>query len=136
MSLRVSDVNFLAQTVKVNGRTAFFGDTAASALHKYIIRRNELFPNSDLLFVNAAGARLSRQKYYFRLKRYALKVGIDEDKATPQALRNSLAVHLLDDGADMKSVQNILRYKQSWHIFRYVDITPRFITGVKGLVIA
>jgi integrase/recombinase XerD len=136
MSLRASDVNFTAQTVKVHGRAAFFGNAAASALYKYTIRRSELLPENDLLFVNFTGKRLSRQRYCTRLKRYALKAGIPEDKATPQALRNSLAVHLLDNGANMKSVQNIMRYKQSWHIFRYAEITPKFLTGVKGLAVA
>ncbi|GBR75077.1 putative integrase XerC super family, partial [Candidatus Termititenax aidoneus] len=136
MSLRSGDINFTAQTVKVNGHTAFFGDAAASALYKYTLRRAELLPENNLLFVNSAGKRLSRQRYCTRLKCYAVKAGISEDKATPQALRNSLAVHLLDNGADMKSVQNIMRYKQPWHIFRYAEMTPSFLMGVKGLAVA
>ena len=136
MTVRADDVNFITQTVKVNGRKAFFGDAAASALYKYILRRPELMPKNDLLFINAYGNRLSRQKYYGRLKRYAIKSGIPADKATPLVLRNSLAVHLLNDGADVKSVQNIMRYRQSGHIFRYMDITPNFLMGVKGLAAA
>lgn len=62
---------------------------------------------NDPLFINLSGERLSRQGFWKIIKSYAKKAEIEKD-ITPQTLRNSFAVHLIDNGANIRTVQEIL----------------------------
>ena len=59
------------------------------------------------LFVNTNGARLTRQGFWKIIKAYAQSAGIDKD-ITPQTIRHSFASHLLENGADMRAIQEML----------------------------
>ena len=63
--------------------------------------------SSELLFLNCSGAPMSRQGFWKVLKSYVKEAGIDVD-ITPQTLRHSFATHLVQNGADLKSVQEML----------------------------
>ena len=64
-------------------------------------------PQENALFVNVGGARMSRQGFWKILKQYQLKSGIEKD-ITPHTLRHSFAVHLLENGADLNSLQELM----------------------------
>ena len=87
-----------------------FGNAAKKAVKEYLEQaREELLSHkeSDCLFVNCSGKPMSRQGFWKVLKTYASSAGIQQD-ITPHTLRHSFAAHLVQNGADLKSVQEML----------------------------
>lgn len=87
-----------------------FGQKARTALLNYMEHsRNVMIHDADseLLFVNCSGQAMSRQGFWKLIKHYAGKAGIVAD-ITPHTLRHSFAAHLVENGADLKSVQEML----------------------------
>ena len=87
-----------------------FGIKAREALLNYLeYSRGVMIHNlkSDILFVNCSGQSMSRQGFWKLIKHYALKAGITAD-ITPHTLRHSFAAHLVENGADLKSVQEMM----------------------------
>ncbi len=111
ISLKVSDINlggrYLACGEK-RERTVPFGKTAKSALQEYSKIRDSAFVKgeTEILFLNSSGEQLTRQGFWKILKAYANEVGIKE--INPNIIRHSFAAHLLENGADLLSVQEFL----------------------------
>lgn len=87
-----------------------FGLKARNALLRYLENSREALVmnnKADELFVNCSGVPMSRQGFWKLIKYYSRKAGITTD-ITPHTLRHSFAAHLVENGADLKSVQEML----------------------------
>lgn len=85
-------------------------EQVALTIREYINKeRPKLLRNKkdNALFLNARGERLTRQGFWQKLKEYARSAGLDE-KISPHTLRHSFATHMLNGGADLRSVQELL----------------------------
>lgn len=114
ISLKLSDVNLKMSYILCRDsnkeRIIPFGREAKSALIKYLDRiREEMIGNndSDMLFCNCSGQTMSRQGFWKLIKYYAKKADI-KSEITPHTLRHSFAAHLVENGADLRSVQEML----------------------------
>ena len=114
ISLKVSDVNLPMHFIMCRDphkeRMIPFGTQAHDALERYLGGvRAEMVEDksSEILFANCSGKRMSRQGFWKLIKFYAKKAGITAD-ITPHTLRHSFAAHLVENGADLKSVQEML----------------------------
>ena len=110
ISLTVDDVNMKASCIRLRDRFVPFGDKAKKALGRYIRESRMMFleePCERVLFVNCKGRQMSRQGFWKIIKGYALSCGISEE-ITPHTLRHSFAAHLLENGADIYSVRDLM----------------------------
>ena len=114
INLDVSDVNVPMSFVRCNGgkkeRIIPMGHQAKDALENYINNVRKYMGNDEnetALFVNCSGARLSRQGFWKLIKYYQHIAGIETD-ITPHTLRHSFAAHLLENGADLHSIQEMM----------------------------
>lgn len=114
IDLNIEDVNLELGILKCNSakksRTIPLYPAALRALTVYIKEIRMLMvadPAERALFVNMGGARMSRQGFWKILKYYQAKAGIEKE-ITPHTLRHSFAVHLLENGADLGSLQELM----------------------------
>ncbi len=114
IDLNVEDVNLELGIVKCTSakksRAIPLYPAALKALSVYLrdVRAGMIAePSETALFVNVSGGRMSRQGFWKILKQYQTKAGIEKD-ITPHTLRHSFAVHLLENGADLGSLQELM----------------------------
>jgi len=115
IGLRVQNVNLERGFLLVMGkgskeRVVPMGDAAIRAIEEYLSdARQSLLQGkeSELLFISQQRKGMTRQTFWERIKLYAIKAGIPQN-VSPHTLRHSFATHLLDNGADLRSVQAML----------------------------
>ena len=118
ITLKVNDLNLqmgyiVCHDKNKNGakeRIIPFGNAARTAMLKYLSNgREQMLEDSknEFLFVNCQGQPMSRQGFWKLIKHYAKKAGIKAD-ITPHTLRHSFAAHLVENGADLHIVQEML----------------------------
>ncbi len=115
VGLRLDAVNLGAGVVRVLGkgskvRLVPLGEAALAALDEYLMRsRPALLAGrlSDALFVTQRGEGMTRQAFWYLIKRHALAAGIAKD-LSPHTLRHAFATHLVNHGADLRVVQLLL----------------------------
>ena len=103
-------MNYIVCSDGQRDRIIPFGMKAREALLNYLEYSRSVMinnPESDILFVNCSGESMSRQGFWKLIKNYAKKAGITAE-ITPHTLRHSFAAHLVENGADLKSVQEML----------------------------
>jgi integrase/recombinase XerD len=122
--MKLSDVE--DRFVKVHGkgrkdRIVPLGKSALEAIDGYLLH---FYPHgkSDFLFVSQSGKKLDRQTIWSRVRFYAKEVGI-EKKVSPHTLRHSFATHLLENGADLRLIQEMLGHEDVATTDRYTHIS-------------
>ncbi|MGB9839914.1 site-specific tyrosine recombinase XerD [Thermovenabulum sp.] len=137
ISLKVEDVNLEMGYLKCMGkgskeRIIPIGSVATSFLNLYINEiRKKLLKNKecDYLFFNHQGKSLTRQGFWKIIKKYARRANINKE-ITPHTLRHSFATHLLENGADLRSVQEMLGHSDISTTQIYTHLTKSKIREV------
>lgn len=129
IGLNIDDVELELGLINIkendnNQRVIPIGNLALDALTHYIAiyRPSETENDEDPLFINYSGSRLTRQGFWKIIKQYTKKSNIDKT-ITPHTLRHSFAVHLIENGADIKTVQEMLGHSDisTTHIYSFAS---------------
>ena len=134
LSLTISNIDLDMNLVRIFGkgskeRIVPISDIATKYLFEYInIYRNTLVKNNitDLVFLNSRGNRLSRQGFFKILKEIALEKGIKKE-ISPHVLRHSFATHLLNNGADLRSIQTMLGHENIETTQIYTHVSNNYV---------
>ncbi len=133
LSLETKNINLQDNIVRIKGkgskeRMVPFGDFASSYLKLYYNEFKSLnkYKNSKYFFLSKKGEPLSRQFFWKQIKKYALNAGINKE-ISPHTLRHSFATHLLDGGADLRLVQDLLGHTNIKTTELYTHISTKRI---------
>jgi len=131
ISLYITDINlkldYIICRTGSKERIIPFGTKAKQALSAYLkSARDELVKNDDTpyLFTNCSGKAMSRQGFWKLIKHYGDSAGI-KTEITPHILRHSFAVHLVENGADLHSVQQMLGHSDISSTQLYANMSTR-----------
>ncbi len=127
INLKLKDVNiqmnYLICISNTKERVIPFGNVAKKALLKYVNNAREFLvdsPNNDYLFLNCSGGTMSRQGFWKILKEYGMSAGIRKE-ITPHMLRHSFAAHLVQNGADLRAVQEMMGHSEIYTTQKYLN---------------
>ncbi|MBJ7449702.1 MAG: site-specific tyrosine recombinase XerD [Parachlamydiales bacterium] len=127
-SLNIHDVDEQAVRVVGKGRKERIvpvGQKARDAIDVYLTYRNEKkIDHAEPLFLTETGNRIERVEIWRRIKYYAKKAGITKN-VSPHTLRHSFATHLLDNGADLRVIQEMLGHASVATTDRYTHISKK-----------
>jgi integrase/recombinase XerC len=132
VGLNDDDLDLLGEVVRVRGkgkkeRLAPLGGPAVETLQKYLELRNR--GARGPLFVNRFGGRMTARSVQRMLKKYLIAANLDPS-LTPHKLRHSFATHMLDAGADLRSVQELLGHANLSTTQVYTHVTPERLKKV------
>lgn len=135
VGLDVEDVDFISGVIKVFGKGAKerivpIGEPALAAVRRYIEKRdNRKIKEPDAVFLNRSGRRLTDRSVRRVVDKYIRACSIAE-KISPHSLRHSFATHLLDRGADLRSVQELLGHMNLSTTQVYTHVTTERLRSV------
>ncbi|MCX5749821.1 MAG: tyrosine recombinase XerC [Candidatus Saganbacteria bacterium] len=136
--LNMNDINRSDGETTVFGkgskeRIVLVGSSALTALGDYLKYARNKLANGTVknraLFIGRSGSRLTPRSVERMIKKYAKKAGIDK-KVTPHSLRHSFATHLLERGADLRSVQELLGHRSLSTTQIYTHVTKERLKSV------
>jgi integrase/recombinase XerC len=128
VAVDLPDVDFRNGMIRVLGkgskeRLTLFGRTAGFAIQEYISGERVPPVKGAPLFTNRKGTRLTTRSVQTIVKNWAKRVGLPPE-TSPHTLRHSFATHLLDNGADLKAVQQLLGHESlaTTQIYTHVSV--------------
>jgi integrase/recombinase XerD len=132
VALERGDVDLEARLVRCVGkgdkeRVVPLGAQAVSALRRYLARGRPFLDRRHRpeIFLNAQGGALTRAGAFLIVRRLAAKAGLDPERVHPHLLRHSFATHLLEGGADLRSVQEMLGHADLGTTEIYTHVSDR-----------
>ena len=134
VGLDLAQVDLSARMLRVLGkgrkeRILPFGRAADSALKEYLPVRKAVPPRTDAVFINARGGRLSDRSVRHLVGSRVRQVALAK-KVSPHSLRHGFATHLLERGADLRSIQELLGHASLSTTQRYTNINARHLLDV------
>ena len=130
VSLRISDLFFEDSFIRVTGkgdkqRLVPIGEPAVRAVQFYLSQTRRSLASKkaeDILFLNRRGGQMSRQMVFLIIKRQCSAAGITKD-ISPHTFRHSFATHLIENGADLRAVQQMLGHESilTTEIYTHLD---------------
>ncbi|GAH41837.1 unnamed protein product, partial [marine sediment metagenome] len=139
VALNMDDIDFLGEVVHIRGkgkkeRIAPIGSSALQVIQHYMEFRNKRAQSnsnfdSRVLFVNKHGRRLSTRSVRRKMDKYLKMAGLDP-AISPHTLRHSFATHMLNNGADLRSVQELLGHQSLSTTQVYTHLTTRKLKEV------
>lgn len=132
------DVDFETKTVMLTGkgnkqRIVPVGSYALEAMRRWLPIRTELRvsgSDSGALFLSARGNRLSRQSVWRIVRSHGSATGIDEKRLSPHVFRHSAATHMVEGGADLRTVQEMLGHASLSTTQIYTKVSPEHLREV------
>jgi len=137
LGLTLESVNLEECCVRICGkggkeRIVPFGQKAKAAIHRYLEARNQRLPiGQATLFVNSHGQALNRGTFWWELRRMAARAGL-HGRITPHQIRHSAATHMLEGGADLRVLQEMLGHCQITTTQLYTHVTAEFMKATCG----
>lgn len=133
-SLDVGQVDFLSEIMKIRGkgrkeRIVPVGRTALRALRDYLDSRKGRIQEHDPLFLNKKGERISPRSVRYRIYLWSKRLALEE-RVSPHWFRHSFATHLLEAGADLRSVQELLGHSNLSTTQIYTHLTKERLREV------
>lgn len=136
VGMEIRDVDFIGGTAKIRGkgkkeRLVPIGDTAIRAIKQYLDKRSAIEPmrNKTALFLNKSGSRLGDDSIRCIVDKY-IKAASLRGHVSPHTLRHSFATHLLDRGADLRAVQELLGHANLSTTQIYTHVTTERLKTV------
>jgi integrase/recombinase XerC len=139
VGLNMDDIDFLSEVIHIRGkgkkeRITPISSSALQAIQHYMEFRNKRAQNnghfdSKVLFVNKHGHRLSTRSVRRKMDKYLKAAGLDP-AISPHTLRHSFATHMLNNGADLRSVQELLGHQSLSTTQVYTHLTTRKLKDV------
>jgi integrase/recombinase XerD len=136
VGLDLAQLDLVERTALVTGkgsrqRLVPVGGAAVTAIERWLPDRLELAkPDHDAVFVNLRGGRLSRQGAFLVVRTAATRAGIPPERISPHVLRHSAATHMIEGGADLRSVQEMLGHANVTTTQVYTRVSPQHLLEV------
>jgi integrase/recombinase XerC len=138
IGIRLEDISWSSETIRVRGkgkkeRLVPIGETANAALRDYLPERNRILEErkrrTDSLLVNMRGGPLTTRSVGRIVKAIAVARGLSPD-VHPHTLRHAFGTHMLEEGADLRAIQELLGHERLSTTQRYTQLTSGHVTKV------
>lgn len=127
VGLNLADVNLNERVMRVRGkgrkeRQVPFGEKVQAAIRAYLPERTPALPNEAAIFLGPRGLRLTADTVRIMVKRYATAL-VGDSSLHPHSFRHAYATHMLADGADLRSIQELLGHARLSTTQRYTQVS-------------